>query len=75
MKRSSLYFLVAVLLAWATPALSAEPLKLINVAVPAVSLLQGPLFIAIDAGAFKKHNMEVRYIVTGARSIQAPVGG
>lgn len=29
------------------------PLKTINVAVPAVSLLQAPLFVAIDAGAFK----------------------
>lgn len=45
---------------------SAEtPLKTINVAVPAVSLLQAPLFIAIDAGAFKKYGMDVRYIVTG----------
>jgi NitT/TauT family transport system substrate-binding protein len=51
------------------------PLKTINVAVPAVSLLQAPLFIAIDAGAFKKYGMEVRYIVTGARTIQALVGG
>ena len=59
-----------------TPVFSAEtPLKIINVAVPAVSLLQAPLFIAIDAGAFKKYGMEVRYIVTGARTIQALVGG
>jgi hypothetical protein len=29
------------------------PVKLINVAVPAVSLLQAPLFVAIDAEAFK----------------------
>jgi NitT/TauT family transport system substrate-binding protein len=55
---------------------SAEtPLKIINVAVPAVSLLQAPLFVALDAGAFKKYGMEVRYIVTGARTIQALVGG
>jgi NitT/TauT family transport system substrate-binding protein len=54
----------------------ADPsLKVINVAVPAVSLLQAPLFVAIDAGAFKRHGMEVRYIVTGARTIQALVGG
>lgn len=53
-----------------------EPsLKIINVAVPAVSLLQAPLFVAIDAGLFKKYGMEVRYIVTGARTIQALVGG
>jgi ABC-type nitrate/sulfonate/bicarbonate transport system substrate-binding protein len=49
--------------------------KLINVAVPAVSLLQAPLFVAIDAGAFKKYGMEVRYVVTGARTIQALIGG
>lgn len=53
-----------------------EPsLRIINVAVPAVSLLQAPLFVAIDAGLFKKYGMEVRYIVTGARTIQALVGG
>jgi len=40
-----------------------------------VSLLQAPLFVAIDAGAFKKYGMEVRYVVTGARTIQALVGG
>ena len=51
------------------------PSKIINVAVPAVSLLQAPLFVAIDAGSFKKYGMEVRYIVTGARTIQALVGG
>jgi NitT/TauT family transport system substrate-binding protein len=57
-------------------AFSAElALKTINVAVPAVSLLQAPLFIAIDAGAFRKYGMDVRYIVTGARTIQALVGG
>jgi len=50
-------------------------LKIINVSVPAVSLLQAPLFVAIDAGAFKKYGMEVRYIVTGARTIQALIGG
>jgi ABC-type nitrate/sulfonate/bicarbonate transport system substrate-binding protein len=40
-------------------------LKTINVSVPAVSLLQAPLFIAIDAGAFKKYGTDVCYIVTG----------
>jgi NitT/TauT family transport system substrate-binding protein len=69
----SLTFLLLVLL---KPAFSAETQsKIINVAVPAVSLLQAPLFVAIDAGSFKKHGMEVRYIVTGARTIQALVGG
>src|SRR5215207_78407 len=51
------------------------PLKIVNVAVPAVSLLQSPLFVSLDAGAFKKYGMEVRYVVTGARTIQALVGG
>src|ERR671910_3663068 len=59
-----------------TSTFSAEtPLKIVNVAVPAVSLLQAPLFVALDAGAFKKYGMEVRYIVTGARTIQTLVGG
>src|SRR4029078_12675341 len=35
---------------------------------------QAPLFVAIDAGAFKKYGMEVRYVVTGARTIQVLVG-
>src|SRR5258706_7536665 len=64
------------LIAGSTTLFAAEPsLKIINVAVPAVSLLQAPLFVAIDAGIFKKYGMEVRYIVTGARTIQALVGG
>ena len=68
--------LLSLTILWLAPALAAEtPLKIINVAVPAVSLLQAPLFIAIDAGIFKKYGMEVRYIVTGARTIQALVGG
>jgi NitT/TauT family transport system substrate-binding protein len=68
--------LVVYLCATLHGAFAAElPLKTINVAVPAVSLLQAPLFIAIDAGAFRKYGMEVRYIVTGARTIQALVGG
>jgi len=72
----SFFSLTVVFLASATTTFPAEtPLKIINVAVPAVSLLQGPLFIAIDAGAFKRYGMEVRYIVTGARTIQALVGG
>jgi NitT/TauT family transport system substrate-binding protein len=69
-------FLSALLLAPLKRSFSADaPLKIVNVAVPAVSLLQSPLFVAIDAGAFKKHGMDVRYIVTGARTIQALVGG
>ncbi len=73
---TSLFFLAVVFLISAPRAFCAElSLKIINVAVPAVSLLQAPLFIAIDAGAFKKYGMEVRYVVTGARTIQALVGG
>jgi NitT/TauT family transport system substrate-binding protein len=68
--------LMVFLLAPLARSFSAETaMKIINVAVPAVSLLQAPLFVAIDAGAFKKHGMDVRYIVTGARTIQALVGG
>lgn len=71
-----LIFVVIFLVSPPNPTFAAEtPLKIINVAVPAVSLLQSPLFVAIDAGAFKKYGMEVRYIVTGARTIQALVGG
>src|ERR1044071_3060047 len=74
--RTVLISLVIFLLAALKPAFAAAaPTKILNVAVPAVSLLQAPLFVAIDAGAFKKYGMEVRYIVTGARTIQALVGG
>ena len=66
----------ALLLSSLASSLGAEtPLKPINVAVPAVSLLQAPLFVAMDAGAFKKYGMDVRYVLTGARTIQALVGG
>jgi ABC-type nitrate/sulfonate/bicarbonate transport system substrate-binding protein len=77
MKPSKIIFSLAILIVLAlTSAYSAEtPLKVVNVAVPAVSLLQAPLFVAMDAGAFKKYGLEVRYIVTGARTIQALVGG
>ena len=76
MKRLRSFAFLVIFFVAATFAFGAEtPLKIINVAVPAVSLLQAPLFVAIDAGAFKKHGMEVRYIVTGARTIQALVGG
>ena len=77
MKRSvMLIFLAISLMAPHTAIVLAQtPLKTINVSVPAVSLLQAPLFVAIDAGAFRKYGMEVRYIVTGARTIQALIGG
>lgn len=72
----SLSFLIGFLLAPKSGLFSAQTaLKTIDVSVPAVSLLQAPLFVAIEAGAFKKQGMEVRYIVTGARSIQALIGG
>ena len=68
--------MIALLLLLPAPTFAAEaPLKTITVAVPAVSLLQAPLFVAIDAGAFKKYGMDVRYVLTGARTIQALVGG
>ena len=77
MKHSTIFILALVFwLNSATRVVSAEiSAKVINVAVPAVSLLQAPLFVAIDAGAFKKYGMEVRYVVTGARTIQALIGG
>ena len=77
MRRWTLFISLTIFLLGAlAPSFSAETApKIINVAVPAVSLLQAPLFIAIDAGSFKKYGMEVRYIVTGARTIQALVGG
>jgi len=60
----------------ATGILAADTaLKVVNVSVPSVSLLQSPLFVAIDSGAFKKYGMEVRYIVAGARSIQTLISG
>src|SRR5215211_3307760 len=75
MKHWTILLSMTILLAAAKTFGAEAPLKVINVAVPAVSLLQSPLFVAIDAGAFKKYGMEVRYIVTGARTIQAVVGG
>ena len=77
MKRwAILISLIAFLLSLSGPTFAAEtPLKTITVAVPAVSLLQAPLFVAIDAGAFKKYGMDVRYVLTGARTIQALIGG
>ncbi len=77
MKRCKILVLIAILfgLPLRGMASAASGLKTINVAVPAVSLLQAPLFVAIEAGAFKKYAMDVRYIVTGARTIQALVGG
>ncbi|HEX7230740.1 MAG TPA: hypothetical protein VF452_10125, partial [Candidatus Binatia bacterium] len=77
MKHPTIFILaLALWLASSKVVVSAESsAKVINVAVPAVSLLQAPLFVAIDAGAFKKYGMEVRYVVTGARTIQALIGG
>lgn len=77
MKRLMILFVLTMFaLSPLIPVFSAETsLKTINVSVPAVSLLQAPLFIAIESGAFKKYGMEVRYIVTGARSILALIGG
>jgi len=69
-------FMLGLLLAQRGIALSAQAtLRAVDVSVPAVSLLQAPLFVAIEAGAFQKQGLEVRYIVTGARTIQALIGG
>jgi len=73
MQRTLIWCAIALLLVAQSPSLAAD--KIISVSVPAVSLLQSPLFAAIDSGAFKKYGMEVRYIVTGARTIQALIGG
>lgn len=54
MKHSTIFILALALWLTSTEIYSAEmPVKVINVAVPAVSLLQAPLFVAVDAGAFK----------------------
>ncbi len=50
-------------------------LKIVDVSLPSLSVLQSPLFAAMESGAFKKYGMEARYIVAGARSIQALVSG
>ncbi len=50
------------LLAPLSRAFAAETaLKVVDVSLPAVSLLQSPLFAAIESGAFKKYGMEVCY--------------
>jgi NitT/TauT family transport system substrate-binding protein len=76
MKQWTILFLMTPwLLSSLTPTFAAEiSLKKVTVAVPAVSLLQAPLFVAIDAGSFKKYGMDVSYVRTGARTIQALVG-
>ena len=52
------------------------PLEKILVGVPEVSALQSPLFVAIEAGAFKKYGMEVSVVrLPGAQAIQALVAG
>jgi ABC-type nitrate/sulfonate/bicarbonate transport system substrate-binding protein len=52
------------------------PLEKILVGVPEVSVTQSPLFVAIDAGAFKKYGMEVSVVrLPGAQAIQALVAG
>jgi hypothetical protein len=64
---TSLIFLGTLLLSPSKPVFPAEtPLKIINVAVPAVSLLQSPLFVAIDAGAFNGQRL------TGDTPIRLP---
>jgi ABC-type nitrate/sulfonate/bicarbonate transport system substrate-binding protein len=77
MKRSLILVALLIISSWMPNSVfgADSSLKTINVSVPAVSLLQAPLFVALDAGAFRKYGMDMRYIVTGARSIQALIGG
>jgi NitT/TauT family transport system substrate-binding protein len=79
MKRCSLIslFPVVLIVFSLTVAYGVErPLEKINVGVPELSVLQSPLFVAIDAGAFKRYGMDVSVMrLTGARAIQALVGG
>jgi len=50
------------------------PLEKIQVGVPAFSLLQAPLYLAIDSGAFKKYGMEVNIVLlSGSLAIQGLV--
>jgi len=66
---------ITVLIPFSRAQAAEASLKVVDVSLPALSLLQSPLFAAMESGAFKKYGMEVRYIVTGARSIQALIGG
>ena len=52
------------------------PLEKIKVGVPEVSVLQSPLFVAIDAGAFKRYGMDVSVVrLPGPQAMQALAGG
>ncbi len=51
------------------------PPEKIKVGVPAFSLLQAPLYLAIDSGAFKKYGMDVSIVLlSGSLAIQGLVG-
>ncbi len=53
-----------------------RPLEKINVGVPEVSVQQCPVFIAIDAGVFKRYGMDVGIVrLPGPKAIQALVSG
>lgn len=73
--RTVIISLIACFLFSLAPASGAETaLKKIYVGVPAMSLLQSPLFVAVDAGAFKKYGMDVTVVLlTGPRLIQGLV--
>lgn len=79
MKRRFLISLVSVVLIVfsLTLAYGAErPLEKIHVGVPEVSVMQSPLFVAIDAGAFKRYGMDVEVMrLPGPQAMQALVGG
>jgi len=79
MKRRFLISFVSIVLIVSslTLAYGAErPLEKILVGVPEVSVLQSPLFVAIDAGAFKRYGMDVEVMrLPGPQAMQALVGG
>ncbi len=52
------------------------PLEKIRVGVPDFSLSSSPLFVAVDAGTFKRYGMDVSIIrLPGSQAMQAVVGG
>src|SRR5262249_11993889 len=75
-RRAILISLIVFSLLLTAPTFFAETaMKPINVSMPAISLLQAPFFVAIDAGSFKKYGMDVRYVLTGAPTNQGLIGG
>ncbi len=57
------------------PISRAETIEKIKVGVPAFSLLQAPLYLAIESGAFQKYGMDVSIVLlSGSLAIQGLVG-